>query len=639
MNLSHVRRVLALAGLALACCVPVATAETVSDGSEEPEGVQALAPRELPEAWQECPDDCRELPEAWQECRDDCREFPEAWQELLESLADDLDEASLEVVLELLAEVAGNADSLSVASAGRRETGTDPGTSPGAHAGGAPAVRLRAIARSEGSLPATASGGGAFDARNLMRVRAEWPSGLNLGAVVERDAGERDAFDRVGGHIGWTLTGAAGKVSVVAGDLLMEWGQRLVAGTASFGWLVGPRTRDRVRGYDGAAECLSRRGAGGAVEWGDLVVLGAVCETSLDATLDDDGNVTGIRDSGLHVTDSERRGRDVLQESAVALRLTWEASWCRLGASVVRVRYGRPFVRSDDERDRFGFEGDVARVSGLDASGSFGIGRWAAEVATSGAGEWAALATLQARAGRARVLVGAAASTRGFASPLGADPPGASSGGNCGTGWARVTYASGAGWSAWWRGRLVGHPWRTYGEPMPPHLASLGFGGRVRLGVRAELTARVSVRSERGTTAAPYASEHVEERRERLRLSAGREPRWSAWCARSSRTVDGSGTGHATATGCALTWTPAGGRTRIDVGAVITAGAGDAPNIHVSEGPLPGGFGLRALKRAGAGWYIRATRTLPAGLRFTARASRDGADGALDLGIALEFDR
>ena len=596
------------------------------------------------------------------------------WQmlaDLVESLPDDVDDETRQLIIDLLAESGGfasiqydlpGADSLS-----------DNRLAPAP----VPFITLSVLSRAEGVLDDSSrsvSGAGesstggwrSFDSRTYLRIRGEVAGGVTLGGAVERDPGERDAFDHVGGYVRWDGGGSADdgadnndgdsdgrRIGIVIGDVVVEWGQRLVAGAPAFGAPGGPVLTDRLRGYDGAAESVSRRGAAAGVSVGAFDVVALATRTLLDAGLDDEGRATTIRSSGTHVTAVERVGKDALCESVLGIRLVRsfgpsagrertaaggtprEGSW-RAGVSVLRVRYDRPLAPADPLRSRFRFQGDALELYGVDVSGSAGDLRWGAEVAARAVGEHAALMSIEARRGRARVLLGADLVSRGFYSPLGASPPGASSGGNCASSWLRLSYSARGSWSAWCRGRMTGHPWRTYNEPLPPRAGSLAAGGAVRLGRTARVTAEVSVRGEMGTSAAPYATESTSDRRERISLVVGRDRRWKLWLARSARSKDEIGCGRRTGVGCSLATVLSARGDRLDVGVMLVSGEGSAPTLYAGEPGLPGAFGLRSLKGSGAGWYIRARKALPAGTLLTVRVSRSATGEELTLGLAIE---
>jgi len=558
--------------------------------------------------------------------------------DLIETLPDDVDEDTRRLALDLLADAGGFA---AVAD-----------SVPGNRLAPRSVARVALLTRIEGVLT-TPSGDDddrtGFDPRAYTRVRAKLPGGISLGLCVERDPGEPDVFDHVVGHARHHRDALGGTFEVTAGDVLVDWGQRLIAGTPSFGGLRTPAGADRVRGYDGAAESVARRGIAMAAVFGATEVRGFAARTRLDAALDDEGNATTIRKSGTHVTEGERAGKSALEESGVGLRVVrWFAggspvrptrdrpdSW-RLGVSCVRLAYDRSFVRGDSVRRRFGLEGDDFLFWGVDVAGRSQFLQWGGEISVLSPDERAALITIEGRRGRSRVLLGATAVSRAYESPIGAAPPGSSSGGNCVSSWIRVAYRAEAGWSAWLRGQVTGHPWRTYSDPLPPSVTTVGTGVRARLGRGVQLTASMNVRSEVGSGSDPACSQATRERRERAGLAVEHGIRWRLWAVRSSRAVDGTATGSRVGTGCsiALESDPAGDR--LDVGVCLVSGDGSAPPIYAGEAALPGAFGLRGLKGSGAGWYIRARKALPAGMFLTARAARPASGEELTLGLALE---
>jgi len=575
------------------------------------------------------------------------------WQslvDLVESLPDDVDDETKQLIADLLAESGGFASIRDDALA--RDGSSDNELQPLP----LPFITLSVLSRAEGVLEGVAGSGSGpggsqtggwrdFDARTYLRVRGDVAGGITFGGAIERDPGEPDAFDHSAWYVRWG--------TVIAGDVVTEWGQRLLAGGPGFGAPGGPELTDRLRGYDGAAESVSRRGVAASARFGAFETSVLATRTRLDAALDEEGHVTTIRTSGTHVTEGERLGRDAMRESALGVRLVrsfggstvrgraaadgvpGDGAW-RAGVSALRIQYDRTLAPADPLRSRFGFAGKALELYGLDASGGGESLRWGVEIATHAPREHAAFITIEGRRGRGRVLLGADAVTRGFYSPLGESPPGASSGGNCLSSWLRLSYSTRGSWSAWCRGRVTGHPWRTYNDPLPPRSASLAAGGAVRLGRTTRFTAEASIRGETGTSAKPHMTESTADRRERFSLVVGRDRRWKLWLARSARTKDGSGCGRRTGVGCSLVSVLSARGDRLDLGVTLVSSDGSAPTLYAGEPGLPGAFGLRSLKGSGAGWYIRARKALPAGTLVTVRMSRSTTGEELTLGLAVE---
>ncbi|MCD4690095.1 hypothetical protein K8S17_01395, partial [bacterium] len=349
--------------------------------------------------------------------------------ELLQFLPDDVDQDTRDLVADLIAEVGG--------------FGTAPRLKPGN------SLRLEKpnpfsaafLVRASGTAYGLEQDVGGTDWGGLVggffaRLRAGLPGEVKLGLVAGRDSGEADALDHIGGCVHWSTASHRGEFSMVLGDMIAEWGQRLVVGAPSLGTRLTPASGDRVRGYDGAAENTARRGVSVSANTQNYRAQLFATRSRFDVGLDDEGGVTTLRTSGIHVTDGEREGKDALGESAVGLRVARrfeiaqqgspaDSAWW-LGVTFVCAEYDRPFVRGDTERRRFRFTGTRFGALACDASGRVGLCRWGAEVAFCSSGERAALATFEFRSGGSRVLVGADAVSKGFWSPLGTSPPGAS---------------------------------------------------------------------------------------------------------------------------------------------------------------------------------------------------------------------
>ena len=498
----------------------------------------------------------------------------------------------------------------------------------------------------------------------FVRLRLSRGSALALGFACERDQGEDSFVDHTAFHIEWQALGpcvdrtaaASGDrtpgspldLRVGLGDLAVSWAQGLIAGSSGIVSAAGyPGRRDRLRGYDGAAEATARRGIYASAARGPLTAQVILARTRLDASLDDSGLVTSLRTSGWHRTEGERSGRDALTEETAGIRLTLApCGGCRVGLTAMQFEYDPPFAEGDPERQRFRFSGSGVRLGGADA---LILGeRWqaGAEVAVTDGGAVVGVAAARARLGRATAAFGVAHLARDYWSPLGGGAPGASGGTN-GTGaWLRAEYRPGDGTKAWCEAALSRRPWRSYLSELPDGRRSLSLGVERSLGTlgRASLTFREIRRSTEGGEPARSVSEWS--RLVRADWKSAAEPGFSVSVIRATALVDSvagvarAGAGQ-TIRGSTLVIslrmeTSIGERTRLDAGVLAVSRQGDAPSSVQYEPRLSGEFGLVSLNASGARWYARLRSGLRLGVGLTARVAGGPERGRLEVGIGIE---
>jgi hypothetical protein len=523
-----------------------------------------------------------------------------------------------------------------------------PGAGPGepATAEADDALRWSLLTRcslSTGASEPAYPGPGTF-----VRLRLSRGEALHLGLACERDPGEDSFTDHTAFHAEWQAVRSSLDLRIGLGDLSVSWAQGLAAGSSGIASSAGyPSRRDRLQGYDGAAEASARRGVFAAVARGSLTAQVVLARTRLDASLDESGLVASLRSSGWHRTEGERSGRDALEEQMVGARVVFAPrDGCRAGLTAMRFDYDPPFAEGDPERQRFRFSGSGLRLGGADALVSGERWQAGAEVAVTDGGGVAGVAAAKARLGSATAAFGVAHVARDYWSPLGGGAPGASGGTN-GTGaWLSAEYRTGEGTKAWCEMAVSRRPWRSYLSELPDGRRRLSLGIERALGAmgRASVTVRETLRSTEGGEPARSVCESSRLLRADWRSTG--DPGLSVSVIRATALVDSlagapRAAGGRAVLGSALVLalrmeTSLGERTRLDVGVLGVSRQGDAAPIVQYEPRLSGEFGLVSLNASGARWYARLRSGLGFGVGITARVAGGPEHGRVEVGIGIE---
>ncbi|HYE96210.1 MAG TPA: helix-hairpin-helix domain-containing protein [Rubricoccaceae bacterium] len=228
--------------------------------------------------------------------------------------------------------------------------------------------------------------------RVYTRINARYRRNVSFNVTLEKDPGERFAFegespgyDFASAHLGIARMGRID--ALIVGDFTAEFGQGLTLWRPG-GFGKGPeatrgplRAGRGLRPYGSTDENRFFRGAGATLALTpDLYASVFASRRRLDATLDstlfepDDPDlpagfvVTGLGETGLHRTASERARKDALGETLVGgafevrrLRQTWA-----LTAGIVgyRARFDEAFVPGTRPDEFFDFEGQTASMAG-----------------------------------------------------------------------------------------------------------------------------------------------------------------------------------------------------------------------------------------------------------------------------------
>ena len=217
------------------------------------------------------------------------------------------------------------------------------------------------------------------EAKNLHtygRLTARPSKEVEVSYLLEKDSGETSLTDFQAAYVSFARDGILSRVT--AGDLSAQFGQGLVL-WAPGGYYRGyeavaqaARSSGGVRGYRSSVENGALRGAHVRLSESWLSLDALVTRTELDASLNDDGTVRRLADTGYHVLRSELEGKDVLREDLFAFHAAGRRSdRLTVYATFTASRYDPEFSSAGDSISQnshpFYFTGDGVSVGGLGA--------------------------------------------------------------------------------------------------------------------------------------------------------------------------------------------------------------------------------------------------------------------------------
>lgn len=193
---------------------------------------------------------------------------------------------------------------------------------------------------------------------------------MTFQVLTEKDPGERSLDD----HAVYSLLLHRYRIfdEILFGHFRLDFGQGLVLGdySGSFTGAAFPlslKKRERgLKAYTSTFEACPLFGlaCSGSVKNISYTLFGS--KADVDATLNDDGTVSSIYDSGLHRTENEREKRNVLKENLCGGHVSYPLRHVgQIGATYYHSRYSRPFDPKDLERKHFTFRGRANSVGGL----------------------------------------------------------------------------------------------------------------------------------------------------------------------------------------------------------------------------------------------------------------------------------
>lgn len=223
--------------------------------------------------------------------------------------------------------------------------------------------------------------------------------------LTEKDPGEDAVTDFITFHARWAVSSTR---EIVFGDLRPGFARGLVfsrsSGRSGSG-MPSIRRDSRHLGHRSSSENAAFRGAvirlgkrGGT----ELLLLAGLGRR--DARLDESGTARSLPESGLHVTESERRGRDRLRSVVSALRLRIIGVSRSIGITVRGLRYDRSVDLRQPGKVAYGFAGRSQQTLGIDGTiGRARKGQISIEAVVDDRREWAFEAAGRLSAGRSRL--------------------------------------------------------------------------------------------------------------------------------------------------------------------------------------------------------------------------------------------
>ena len=176
--------------------------------------------------------------------------------------------------------------------------------------------------------------------------RLDWQLGEGRGIylLAEKDPGERHWDDFTSFHLRWRSS--ALPLDLVAGDLKPGFGQGLLFGRyASRGGVptAAARRESQRIGYRSSSENGALRGVALRYNGRGSEAVGLLAVASLDARFDEDGVVTALPESGIHVSERELAGRDGMKIRVFGLRLRrHRAGGLGWGVTLQQLAFSRP---------------------------------------------------------------------------------------------------------------------------------------------------------------------------------------------------------------------------------------------------------------------------------------------------------
>ena len=307
--------------------------------------------------------------------------------------------------------------------------------------------------------------------------RLEWQPTPNLGAflLTERDPGERQWVDFWSAHLRWER----GPVAVVAGDLRPGFAQGLVFSRASGRGGVppaSPRRDSQSLGYRSTGENAALRGLCLRLQRSGLRVTGVAGQLAWDARIREDGSVSSLPESGLHVSPSEMASRDRLRGRVLGLRLLSAGRDTHLGITLQKLQFERVVDLRRPDRSPIEFHGRSQWLVATDILHESRSWRGFADIALAPSGEWASVGGVRTSLSRVRVCALIRHYSPGFHSFFG----GAASAAGMDDETGILITARGRGWKLYVDEYRRAQ--RTYTHPLPGPTQVWGAEGHRRLG-------------------------------------------------------------------------------------------------------------------------------------------------------------
>lgn len=227
-------------------------------------------------------------------------------------------------------------------------------------------------------------------ARALISVQERY----SIGLLVEKDAYEESYTDFTSYFV--QLSGLNIPRKVIVGHYDLEFGEGLVFSPSDFSIKSQGTIKNGNRGILRARSSDENRsllGSAFAFRFNKIRLFGFLSVRSLDATLNSDGEVRSLYESGLHRSETELAKKDVLTERLVGGRLEVRTESIGTGLTFVRSEYSKPF-------DIPAFSGSEYTLIGIDLEGRLKRASFFGEAALSHSGGSGVLSGLKLSAHR-----------------------------------------------------------------------------------------------------------------------------------------------------------------------------------------------------------------------------------------------
>ncbi|MBQ42049.1 MAG: hypothetical protein CME15_06280 [Gemmatimonadetes bacterium] len=229
--------------------------------------------------------------------------------------------------------------------------------------------------------------------RSRLYQRLDWQLGEGRGIyfLAEKDPGERRWDDFTSFHLRWRSS--ALPLDLVAGDLKPGFGQGLLFGRyASRGGVptAAARRESQRIGYRSSSENGALRGVALRYNGRGSEAVGLLAVASLDARFDEDGVVTTLPESGIHISERELAGRDGMKIRVFGLRLRrHRAGGLGWGVTLQQLAFNRPLDLRRPGKVATAFRGRRQLTVAADGVLTRGLLQSFGEVARHDGNKWA----------------------------------------------------------------------------------------------------------------------------------------------------------------------------------------------------------------------------------------------------------
>ncbi|OGU55097.1 MAG: hypothetical protein A2V66_13575 [Ignavibacteria bacterium RBG_13_36_8] len=188
--------------------------------------------------------------------------------------------------------------------------------------------------------------------KNYNRVNLKFGSYVQIGAVIEKDAGEKSYWDYNSFHIAAKNIGIIN--NLVLGDFLIEFGQGLALwspysfskGSNILGSVTG--TAKKLIPYSSTDENQFFRGAASSITFGNLQLTMFYSNHRIDANIDTlTSKITSTPLDGYHRTESEENKKYRVSEKLFGISAKYHSTNFNVECLFYNSKFSNPFLPSD----------------------------------------------------------------------------------------------------------------------------------------------------------------------------------------------------------------------------------------------------------------------------------------------------